>query len=145
MDNSKKKKNFANKPIIIIGLTVIIFFVVSTIILANALSTQQSPQPTIDATALRELVWNEDNINKFLADKNRVSAFIDAMNSNIDLYLGLADGTSDVDWDVSYSENDPYIVGIREYVATLENGYITNADELMAALKVLQIDPPVMP
>lgn len=145
MDKRKTNKISANKLIIIAGVIVIIFSVISSVVLISSSSPKQSQYPSLDSSALSELAWSEDNLDKFLADENRVSTSIDAMNYNIDLYLGLANGTSGVDWDVSYSENDPYIVGIKEYVSSLENGRITNADELMRAFRVLQMDPPIMP
>lgn len=90
------------------------------------------------------LAWSEANLNKFLSDKSRLDAVIDAQNHNIDTYLGLAEGKNDANWNVNYSENDAYISSIRDFAASLGTGRITNIYELLTSLRVLQISPPIM-
>jgi len=72
-----------------------------------------------------ELLWSEPHLNKFLADEEVVAAYIDSQNNNIDELISSRSSSS----------------SLREFVATLDNGHITNADELLAALRILRIPP----
>ena len=80
----------------------------------------------IDGISAEDIMQSELNVSKFLADTERVGGMIDWVNDNID----------------SHSKNYP---DFRNFVATLEHGRVINADELIEALRIIQIYPPLMP
>ena len=98
----------------------------------------------VKGISLYDFFWSNLHLSKFLASEE-LNAYIDAQNNNIDLYLGAASGKwkDSGDWraNLDYSENDPYIVGIKNFVATLPNGRVTTADELFVGFRVLQLEP----